>query len=246
MTPLLQLKNLQAGYSGRPLASPLSVEIPMGAHLGVIGGNGSGKTTLVKTLLGLLSPYAGSYQWHPDSSFGYVPQEHLLDPLFPLTIKDLLKMGAMETLHHGTTTSKEFEKRYHEVMALLEIENLGGQLFRELSGGQRQRALIARALLSYPNVLVMDEPHNSLDYFFREKLWKILRQFQNKNSFSWIVIDHDLNRILNQVDWICLIGPHQTICGPTQEVLKPEILSEAYEEPVHIHQEEGRFQVHFL
>jgi ABC-type Mn2+/Zn2+ transport system ATPase subunit len=241
MTTLLQLNHLQAGYPDRPLASPLSVQIPVGARLGVIGGNGSGKTTLVKTLLGLLPPYGGHYVWDRGASFGYVPQENQMDPLFPLTVKDLLKMGAI-----GTSTSKEFEKRFHEVMALFEIEELGGQLIRDLSGGQRQRALLARAMIPHPSVLVMDEPHNSLDYFFREKLWKILREFQNKNSFSWIVIDHDLNRVLNQVDWICLIGPHKTICAPTSEVLQPEILSEAYEEPVHIHREEGRFQIHFL
>jgi ABC-type Mn2+/Zn2+ transport system ATPase subunit len=243
---LLELKELRIGYPGRALSSPITLEIPEKVRLGIIGGNGSGKTTFLKTILGLIPSLGGSFQWKTGSTFGYVPQEHQLDSLFPIMVKDLLKMGAVERLPRLGRSSADFEKRAATVSELLEIRGLYYRLFRELSGGQRQRALIARALITRPQVLIMDEPHNSLDYSFREKLWRLLAAYQSENSFSWMIIDHDLNRIVNQVNWICLMGPEKIACGPASEVLKPEILSEAYGEPVHIHQEDDRFQVHFL
>ncbi|MFO1519998.1 MAG: ABC transporter ATP-binding protein [bacterium] len=246
MSSLLRLQQLEIGYPGKPLASPFSLEIPPNVRLGIIGGNGSGKTTLVRTLLGLLPPLRGSYRWQEGSTFGYVPQEHQLDSLFPLTVQDLLKMGAFETLPRFKSSSFAFEKASRALLDRFEIRGQEHRLFRELSGGQRQRALIARALLNRPEVLILDEPHNSLDYLFREKLWKILGEIQKEASFAWIVIDHDLNRILHQVDWICLMGPQKAVCAPLREVLQEKVLSEAFGEPVHVHQENGRFQVHFL
>jgi zinc/manganese transport system ATP-binding protein len=175
-----------------------------------------------------------------------VPQEHQLDLLFPLNVRDLLKMGALLELPHLRGSSPAFEKSADAVLDLFEIRGLHRTLFRELSGGQRQRALIARALLAHPSVLVMDEPHNSLDSSFREKLWEVLKEFQKERTLAWIVIDHDLNRILHRINWLCLMGPQKVVTGPVEEMLKPSILSEAFGEPVHVHQENGRFQVHFL
>jgi ABC-type Mn2+/Zn2+ transport system ATPase subunit len=243
---LLQLNELKIGYTGRILSSPMSLQIPEAVRLGIIGGNGSGKTTFLKTILGLIPSLGGSFEWKAGTTFGYVPQEHQLDSLFPITVRDLLKMGGIESLPRLRRSSSEFESRAASVSDLLEIRGLYFRLFRELSGGQRQRALIARALITRPKGLIMDEPHNSLDYSFREKLWRMLDTFQKESSFSWMIIDHDLNRIVNQVNWICLMGPKKIVCGPVSDVLKQEILSEAYGEPVHIHQEDGRFQVHFL
>ncbi len=234
---LLQTQNLSIGYSGQVLLKGLNLKLPPQIRLGIIGGNGSGKSTLVKTLLGILPPLAGNYEWAPHTHFGYVPQEQQLDRIFPLTVEDILKMGDFSSL---------FEKKSQEVLRLVELNHFQKKLFRELSGGERQRALIARALISEPEVLVMDEPHNSLDYTFREKIWRILKERAKHFIFSWLVIDHDLNRILNQIDWLCLLGRNQAFCGPVQEVLHEKTLSEAYEEPVHIHEENGRFQIHFL
>jgi ABC-type Mn2+/Zn2+ transport system ATPase subunit len=243
---LLHTQQLQIGYPGHPLSSALEMKIPSPVRLGIIGGNGSGKTTLVKTLLGLLDPLAGGFQWEVGVTFGYVPQESQMDMIFPLTVLDLLKMGFHQALPRLGNTSEVFEESSQQVLQLFEISHLQNILFRELSGGQRQRALIARALIHYPKVLVMDEPHNSLDHNFREKLWNILERLQYKNNISWMVIDHDLNRIINQVNWLCLMGNKKTFYGPTEEILNEDILSEAYEEPVHVHQENNKYQVHFL
>ncbi len=244
--PLIQFKNLIIGYPSRPISSPLSFEIPEGIRLGIIGGNGTGKSTLVKTLLGLTPPFKGSYQWKQKTTFAYVPQESQIDSLFPLKVLDLLKMGWTKPLPRLGRSSKEFRKTAKEVLTLFEMDGFEKRLFRELSGGQRQRVLIARAWMSNPHVIVLDEPHNSLDYAFREKLWEILEKERREYSLSLFMIDHDLNRILNQVDWLCVLGPSEIICGPKEEILEPNILSRVYKAPLHIHQEDHAFQIHFL
>ncbi len=244
MNSLLQLKNLTIGYSGLKLIAPFSLTLPQRVRVGIIGGNGSGKSTFVKTILGVIPALAGSYQWDPAIRFGYVPQEHQIDKLFPLTVNDVLKMGVMPSRWKFST--KGFEAKAEKILEILDLLSLRKKLLRELSGGQRQRALIARALIDEPDVLVMDEPHNSLDHQFREKIWKILENYQRERSFSWMVIDHDLNRIINQIDWLCLLGMGRAFCGPVEKILNEPTLSEAYGEPVHVHEENGRFQIHFL
>ncbi len=243
---LLKLQNLEIGYPGQKLAGPLSWEIPQGLRLGIIGGNGAGKSSFVKTLLGIVPPLSGSFHWANNIQFTYVPQEHQMDKLFPLSVEDILKMGSLNQLSHFKFTSKQFEKKAGELLEMMELQNFRKKLLRELSGGQRQRALIARALMCEPEVLIMDEPHNSLDHQFREKIWNILEELRKTRSFSWMVIDHDLNRILTQIDWICLMGQGKAFCGPVAEILNERILTEAYGEPVHVHEENGRFQIHFL
>ncbi len=141
---LLSLRDLVVGYPGRALSSPMSLQIPPGARVGVIGANGSGKTTFIKTLLGLVPPLEGSCSWREGTTFGYVPQENQIDPLFPLTIEDLLKMGMTERLPRWRASDGDFEEAATRMLAELGMTSGRDQLVRELSGGQRQRALIAR------------------------------------------------------------------------------------------------------
>jgi ABC-type Mn2+/Zn2+ transport system ATPase subunit len=242
----LQLQNLIIGYPGRTLSNPLSLEIPVGTSLGIIGGNGTGKTTLVKTLMGLIPPLQGGLHWKQGTTFGYVPQESQIDMLFPLTVFDLLKMGMIYHLPRLRRTSRTAEKAASSILDEMEIHPLKEHLVRNLSGGMRQRALIARAWISKPQVLIMDEPFNSLDHVFKEKLWNIFAEWKKNHELTLVIIDHDLNRIINQVDWAIVLGPQGTISGPTAEVINPENLSKAYGAPLHVHQENGHLQVHFL
>jgi ABC-type Mn2+/Zn2+ transport system ATPase subunit len=135
---------------------------------------------------------------------------------------------------------------FDKVLSEMEILPLKRALVREISGGERQRALIARAWVSRPKAMLMDEPFNSLDYRFKEKLWGIFQAWQQSHELTLVIIDHDLNRLINQVDRLIVLGPQATLCGKTAEILQPELLSRAYGAPVHVHQEDGIHQVHFL
>ncbi len=243
---LLKLQDLVVGYPGRVLSSPMSLEIPDSARVGVIGANGSGKTTFIKTLLGLIPPLSGVCSWRPNTSFGYVPQENQIDPLFPLTVNDLLKMGATESLPRFRSTGRAFEEAAVRTLSELGITEGRGTLVRELSGGQRQRALIARALISRPQVVLMDEPFSFLDYVFHHQQRQLFEEWQSKFAYSLFLVEHDLNLVANQVDWIILLGRNKTLCGKSSEVLTQEALSEAYGSKLHIHKEKGEIQIHFL
>ncbi len=245
-SPLLQLKNLVIGYPGKVLSPPLNLEIPTGASVGVIGSNGTGKTTLLKTLMGLIPPLQGKLQWKTKTALGYVPQEGQIDMLFPLQVFDLLKMGMIHQLPRFRKTNHKLEKATDGILEEMEIGRLKKALVRDLSGGQKQRALIARAWVSKPSVLLMDEPFNSLDHQFKEKLWKIFSMWKKNHELTLFIIDHDLNRIINQVEWLIVLGPKGTLLGPTKQVMTPENLSRVYGAPLHVHQENGYLQVHFL
>lgn len=245
--PLLTLKSCEIGYASRRLTQPITCDIPEGTCVGVIGSNGSGKTTFVKTILGLVEPVKGSYAWPTNPSFGYVPQENRLNPLFPLTVTDLLKMGYFPALPRFQSTGSEFKSAAERVMDILEITPLKKRLVRELSGGQRQRALIARALITRPRVLILDEPLNSLDYAFKQKLWGLLTELRKKENMSIVLIEHDLNRVINHVDWMMLLGPSGTLYGPRQDVMDEANLSDVFQTPVQILRgSHDQIQVQFL
>lgn len=244
--PLLQMQNLVIGYPERRLSSAITLEIPVGANVGIIGGNGSGKSSLMKTLLGIIPPLSGHFEWKAKTQFGYVPQENQIDTLFPLSVFDLLKMGLFPHLPRLGKISDSSIQLIDEILEKVEMQRFKNSLLRDLSGGEKQRALIARAMISHPKVLIMDEPFSSLDYSFKERLWKIFTQWQAHEELSLIVIEHDLNRILNQVQWIIILGPQQTIAGPTASVISEKNLSKAYGAPLHVHHEDNFLQVHFL
>ncbi len=235
---LLKTNQFVVGYPERPLSSPMTMEVPSGVRVGIIGANGSGKSTLVRTLLGLLPPLGGNYQWAEKITHGYVPQEDQISSIFPLTVMDLLKMGGMGKSHSEQTTTQILEE--------LELTPLRKKLFRELSRGQKQRVLIARALIGNPSVLVLDEPYSALDDLFREKLWRLFEQWKKQNHFSLFLIEHDLNRVVNQVDWIILLGPHGTVVGPVSEILSEEVLNKAYGSKIHLYKDNHEIQIHFL
>jgi len=243
---ILKLKNLVVGYEKTRLSTPLNLELPAGDTLGIIGNNGSGKSTLLKTLTGILPALDGQIQWAQDIRLGYVPQENQVDMLFPLTVSDLMRMDMLPSLPRLRSTSPAFRKAQSEILEEMEIQYLEENLVRDLSGGERQRALIGRAWISRPQVLLMDEPFNSIDYRFREKLWRIFSRWKNHHDLTLIMIDHDLNRILNQVQWLIVLGPEATLCGRRDEILQPNLLSQAYGAPLHVHQENGQIQIHFL
>ncbi|MCC6273951.1 MAG: metal ABC transporter ATP-binding protein [Deltaproteobacteria bacterium] len=245
-SPVLQLQGLVAGYPDRPLTSPLSLDLPAGSRLGVIGGNGSGKSTLMRTLLGLIPPLAGRAAWKEGVTLGYVPQENQVDLLFPLSVFDLLKMGMVGRLPRFRRSSQTLNRDLRQILEEMEIEPLQDALLRDLSGGEKQRALIGRAWASRPQVLLMDEPFNSLDYRFKEKLWGIFREWQGRQALTLILIDHDLNRLINQVDRLIVLGPAGALCGAAEEILQEETLSRAYGVPLHVHRENDLLQVHFL
>lgn len=238
---ILSLENLIIGYQGHALSQALDFKLPAGSRLSVIGGNGAGKSTLLKTWLGLLAPLSGKYTWQAGTTFSYVPQKSDIAPYFPLSVLDVLQMGFRESSPKATQA-----QGLKKLLATLEMPGYEEHLFSELSEGQKQRVLLGRAMISEPQVLLLDEAFSLLDYGFRKSLWDKLLAWQERHKATLIFIEHDLQQAMDKADYLILLGARQSLCGRTQDLIQEDILSEAFQTKVRIHEEDSKLQIHFL
>ncbi len=170
----------------------LDLEIAAGDRVVLLGPNGGGKSTLVRLLLGLLEPTEGEVRWlrpRAEIALGYVPQFPAFDRGFPIRLEEMVRLGLLRG-RRGRTAAGESASRVDEVLAELGLQALRGAYLSELSGGETQRALLARALVARPQLLVLDEPTASLDEASRRALWARLETLPAETAI--LLVTHDL------------------------------------------------------
>ncbi|WP_201456682.1 metal ABC transporter ATP-binding protein [Chlamydia sp. 17-3921] len=205
MTAVIHAENLSFSYLSKEpkIVNDVSFIIHEGDFIGIIGPNGGGKSTLMMLILGLLQPTEGKLQIaysNLPSTIGWVPQHFSYDFHFPISVKDVVLSGRLGTLPwYG-----KYKKADHvAVKEALEIVNLSEHLnscFSHLSGGQIQRVLLARALVSHPKILILDEPTTNIDPNNQQKILKILKKLNS--SCTILMVTHDLHhttRFFNKV-----------------------------------------------
>ncbi|MDY3127925.1 MAG: anchored repeat-type ABC transporter ATP-binding subunit [Corynebacterium sp.] len=158
---LLDAKNIRVELSGRQVIKDASLSIAPGEFVGLLGPNGAGKTTLLRAILGLIPRQGGSV--HLTGSFGYVPQRHDVAWDFPLTVEQAVLNGRCGIIGWLGRATKQDRDHASHALDLVKLSDLHNRPIGELSGGQRQRVLIARALATDPQLLVLDEPFTGLD-----------------------------------------------------------------------------------
>ena len=231
---VLKSQGLTLGYGREALFRDLSFEIARGEILGLVGPNGCGKTTLLRTMLGLLKPLEGRVDRQPGLSISYVPQRGRIDQIIPFTVLEVVLMGPsakVPALQRIGSTERDAANR---ALALLGIEPLGQRLFRNLSTGQQQRVLLARALATEPDVLVLDEPTVGMDLASEEGMIDFLRDLNRRRSVTILIVTHLLPIVLNLATSIMLMGPHGVLQGPVDEVLREDRLTALYGVPVRL------------
>ena len=202
--PAIEFDGVDFSYDGRHLVlEDVTLEIARGDFVSVIGPNGGGKTTLLKLALGLLGPDRGTVRIlgtgprHARPRIGSMPQHATTDPRFPITVVDVVLMGR---LGPGLLGSGYDDGDRHAADAALEQVGLGGagrKPFSSLSGGQRQRALLARALASDPELLLLDEPAAGLDRKVELDLFDLLRELNRTKTV--VLVSHDLGFVSEMV-----------------------------------------------
>ncbi|MGE5342243.1 MAG: metal ABC transporter ATP-binding protein [Candidatus Omnitrophota bacterium] len=207
---LVELISVTAGYNNHIVLENINLVVRENDFLGIIGANGSGKTTLLKTMLGLLKPMKGDIRFYPRSShaggthIGYLPQQTVFDRKFPITVKDVTLSGLASKTGIFKNFSKTDKVALDETLERMGILNLKHRAIGTLSGGQMQRVFLARALISSPSLLILDEPDTFVDQTFSKAFYEILEEL-NQN-IAIILVSHDLGMISSYVKTIACVN----------------------------------------
>jgi ABC-type Mn2+/Zn2+ transport system ATPase subunit len=232
----VRFESATLGYGSDPVIRDLSFAIERGDFLGIVGPNGAGKSTILKAMLGLLEPRAGRVVYeaevHRDLRFGYVPQRYSLDDLYPLSVRSIVRMSRYAGAGLLRWPGDADEHVVDRALKAVDIEELADRRLGELSGGQRQRALIARALATEANLLVLDEPTDGMDLLSTHAILGLMRRLNRDEGLTVVFVSHQLNEVANYVDRLLLVDEGRYDWGPVDEVLTAEHLHRVYGIPV--------------
>ncbi len=191
---IIKLTDVAMTYDNRQVLHDVNLSVGKGDFLAVTGPNGGGKTTLMRIILRLLKPTAGSVECFnmdgKEISIGYLPQKNMIDSRFPITVSDVVELGlyGRKDLSH--------EQRRDRISETLDLVGMGlksNACIGELSGGQLQRTLLARAIISEPQLLVLDEPFNYVDKHFEQRIYDIIADFAKRSTI--ILVSHEISTI---------------------------------------------------
>ena len=202
--PILEIKNLSAGYDGRNVLHDINLTVYEQDFLGIIGPNGGGKTTLMKCILGLLKPTDGEIIFHCKPSLGYLPQYNTIDRKFPISVEEVILSGLSVQKSLTARFTPEEKEKSRQVIARMGLEGLEHRAIGQLSGGQLQRALLGRAIISDPAVLILDEPSTYIDKRFEARLYELLAEINKECAI--ILVSHDIGTVLQQVKSIACVN----------------------------------------
>jgi ABC-type Mn2+/Zn2+ transport system ATPase subunit len=231
--PHITLDNLSIGYNNRPVLSGISLSIPRASFTAILGANGSGKTTLLKTVLGLLPPLAGRIEAAsagPPFVFGYVPQAIQFDPVFLLTAFEVALMGAYGRVGPGRFVPPAERTFARDCLRVAGAEDLARKRFAELSGGQKQRVLIARALTTRPDILVLDEPTAGVDHAAKHAIMEFVSQVHSERKITVLLVTHDFAMVRRHAERVIWLHEGKVFQGTAQELLTPERMAGILEE----------------
>jgi len=235
MDSLVDIRNLSAGYGQNIVLKDVNLSIQQFDFVGVIGPNGGGKTTLLKALLGLIPPLTGEIIYDElmtegnTHRIGYLPQINNIDRKFPVTVFDVVRSGLMSRNRLIGRYSREENERANNLMSEMGIFGIGKKAIGELSGGQIQRALLCRALVNNPKLLILDEPNTYVDNRFERELYEKLKVLNDKLAI--LLVSHDLGTISTYVkSYACVNGSLHYHSG---NKVTPDLLK-SYECPIQI------------
>ena len=230
---LITLDNLSIGYNGQPVLSGISLSIARASFTAILGANGSGKSTLLKTLLGLLPPVAGRIDTAASAGaplvFGYVPQSIQFDPIYLLTGFEVALMGAYGRVRPGRFVPPIERAFTRECLRAAGAEEFAHKRFAELSGGQKQRVLIARALTTRPDVLVLDEPTAGVDHAATHAVLEFISQIRKERKITVLLVTHDFALVRHHAQQVIWLHEGKVLHGTADELLTPERMAEIFE-----------------
>jgi zinc transport system ATP-binding protein len=226
------LNDVSFAYDGRPALEHVTLHVKKGSTLGIIGPNGGGKSTLLKLMLGTLVPDQGTISVEgmaPKSAcskgdvVGYVPQRHTLDWNFPITVRQVIELGLYGKKGLFGRYNSRDRAKVLETLEAVGMVQLANQPIGDLSGGQQQRVFIARALVSTPRILFLDEPTTGIDQGAQETFAVLLSELKQRFGLTIVMVSHNLRSIIASCDKVACLNRtlhyHDHPVGLSKEVL---------------------------
>lgn len=207
---LITLRNVSAAYEEKQVLSDVTLTVYEDDFLGVIGPNGGGKTTLIKLILGLIKPASGEITFYRNGepiqhlNMGYLPQYNVIDKKFPISVYETVLSGLSKEKGLFHSFKQEHHDLVKQTIKRVGLNGLEKRAIGELSGGQIQRALLGRAIVSQPDILILDEPNTYLDRGFEMQLYRLLSDINKECAI--ILVSHDIGTVLQNVRSIACVN----------------------------------------
>lgn len=203
---LIAIRDLAVTLAGRQVVHDISFEIGAGEIVSLIGPNGAGKTTIARAVLGIVKS-SGEIDRRPGLTIGYVPQRLHIEPTLPLTVRRLLSL-----------TRRFNEAAIRQALGEVGAEGLIDRQAHELSGGEYQRVLLARALLVSPDLLILDEPIQGVDFAGQRALYQLIDRIRDERGCGVLLISHDLHLVMGATDKVVCVNHHVCCQGEPEKV----------------------------
>jgi ABC-type Mn2+/Zn2+ transport system ATPase subunit len=238
-TAVIEIKDLSVGYADRIILRDVALRIRSGEFWFFVGPNGQGKSTLLKAILGAIVPVSGSIALSADlgsrQGVGFVPQRCDLNHTLRTTVREFIALGLVGIAHER----RDDAERVATALAKVGLDGFEKRDYWSLSGGQRQRALVARALVRKPRLLILDEPTNGLDLAAEAMLLETLVRLNREEHTTILFVAHNLTLAAEFATDVALFSRSSVRIGHRDDVLKPECLAEAYGLPIYITRADG-------
>jgi zinc transport system ATP-binding protein len=205
---LLKVEKVGISVNGKSLVRGVSLEVKQGEIVTLIGPNGSGKSTTAKIALGIYKKIDGKVKTYTDK-IGYVPQKISIDWTLPIRVLDFM-----------TLTEELTQDEINTALNLTGVEHLKDKSLSNLSGGEFQRVLIARAISKQPELLVLDEPVQGVDFKGEIALYKLIKEISEKMKCGILLISHDLHVVMSATDFVICLNGHVCCSGTPHKVVQ--------------------------
>jgi zinc transport system ATP-binding protein len=242
MRPFVELEDVAFRHGEVLVLDGINLTVAPGDFLGIIGPNGSGKTTMLRIMLGLLAPERGTVRLfgHAPSAFrqwgrlGYVPQRAMLDPSLPATVHEVVATGLVPALGLFRRVGAAERARIMEVLGQVGMAAHAGARIGALSTGQQQRVLIARALVSNPELLILDEPTGGVDPETQTSFYALLQHLNREREVTLVLVSHDIGVVAKEVTKLACLNRRLIFHGPPGDFLSDAALTALYGPSVHV------------
>lgn len=204
---LLSVQGIHKSFADRAVLTDISLHVNEGQIVTLIGPNGAGKTTLVRIALGLMAPDAGRVIHRSGLRVGYMPQKIHIESTMPISVSRFLQLADRQHL-----------TKIHKLLDQLNVLHIANQQLTAISGGEMQRALLARALLRKPQLLILDEPAQGVDLAGQAELYQLIGKISKRDNCGVLMISHDLHLVMSATDEVVCLNHHVCCHGKPEQV----------------------------